>query len=71
MPPIQPHAATPGDVFKLLRRYPLRWLLPALLITGLAVVYAKMRPAVWEASQALMVRDEANGGDRLGRFHVA
>ena len=48
------------DVFKLLRRYPLRWLLPAVLITALAVAYAKLRPAVWEASQGLMVRDEAD-----------
>ena len=45
MPPIQSHTATPGDVFKLLRQYPLRWLLPAVLFTSLAVAYAKMRPA--------------------------
>lgn len=71
MPPTNSYTGTPRDVFALLRKYPFRWLLPALLITALAAVYAKMRPAVWEASQALMVRDEAGGGDHLGRFHVA
>jgi succinoglycan biosynthesis transport protein ExoP len=71
MSPIQPQTASPRDVLKLLRQYPLRWILPAVIATVVAVVYAKFRPAVWEASQALMVRDEAIGGDHLGRFHVA
>lgn len=62
--------ASPRDVLKLLRQYPLRWILPALLVTAVAVAYAKMRPAVWEASQALMVRAEAIGSEHLGRFTV-
>ena len=71
MPPTYSYTGTPRDVFALLRKYPFRWLLPALLITAFAVVHAKMRPAIWEASQALMVRDEATSGDHLGRFHLA
>ena len=71
MTPVSPHSASPRDVFKLLRQYPFRWLVPAVLVAGLALAYARLKPAVWEASQALMVRDEAIGGDHLGRFHVA
>ncbi len=62
--------ATPRDVLKLLRQYPIRWIVPALLVTAAAVAYARMRPAVWEASQALMVRAEAIGSEHLGRFAI-
>jgi uncharacterized protein involved in exopolysaccharide biosynthesis len=71
MPPIHSPGPSPRDVVKLLLQYPLRWIVPAVLVAAVAVAYAKIRPAVWEASQALMVRDEAIGGDHLGRFHVA
>jgi uncharacterized protein involved in exopolysaccharide biosynthesis len=45
------------------------WAVPTAVMTLLALVYALTRPAVWEASQALVVRDEAlNAVSRQGRF---
>ncbi len=67
----QTHSVSLPDILKILRTYPFRWLVPAVLVTALTVVYAVGRPATWEASQALMVRDEASGGDRPGKFHLA
>jgi uncharacterized protein involved in exopolysaccharide biosynthesis len=39
------------------------------VVGAVAFVYAVIRPATWEASQALTVRDEAAGGERPGKFH--
>jgi polysaccharide biosynthesis transport protein len=61
---------TPTEVFKLLKACPVRWIVPAVVLAAAAFVYALARPAIWEASQALTVRDEAAGGDRPGKFHV-
>ncbi|HEV2972909.1 MAG TPA: hypothetical protein VGY55_23275 [Pirellulales bacterium] len=61
---------TPTDVLKLLVANPLRWIAPTVVLAAAAFAYALARPAVWEASQALTVRDEAVGGDRPGKFHV-
>lgn len=45
------------------------WLIPTVLVTAAATVYAVMRPDIWRASQAILVRDEAGGNiDRAGRF---
>ena len=65
-----PPAGSLRDVFSLLRAYPLRWLVPLLAVAAAATAYSARRPATWEASQALMVRDEANGTDHPGRFRV-
>ena len=35
------------------------WLLPTLLLPLAALGYARLRPAVWEASQGLLLRDDA------------
>ena len=43
----------------------LRVALPVVAATLLALVYALVRPATWEATQALVVRDET--GDRVAR----
>jgi len=40
------------------------------IVAGAAFIYSLVRPATWEASLALTVRDEAAGGDRPGKFHV-
>jgi uncharacterized protein involved in exopolysaccharide biosynthesis len=40
---------------------PGRWLIPAAAVAVLAFGYAVVRPSTWEASQALVVRDEAVG----------
>jgi uncharacterized protein involved in exopolysaccharide biosynthesis len=59
----------PIQVVRLLREHRKRWLLPALAATVLAGVYALVRPATWEASQALIVRNEATASqDVPGRF---
>jgi uncharacterized protein involved in exopolysaccharide biosynthesis len=42
-----------------LKRYPRRWLVPAVAVILAATVYALVRPPTWEASQALIVRNEA------------
>ncbi len=59
----------PTQVLRLLRDHPKRWLLPALTAVVLSGVYALVRPAPWEASQALIVRNEAAASqDVPGRF---
>lgn len=55
----------PHDVFDAIKQSPWRIALPVILVTTLALGYALVRPTTWEATQALVVRDEA--GDRLAR----
>jgi len=55
----------PTDVVHTVKEHPWRVIGPVALITLLALFYAMARPKTWEASQALVVRDEA--GDRLTR----
>ena len=47
---------------QLLMTYRRRWLLPAVLIGGLACVYAAVKRDRWEALQAVSVRNETTGG---------
>ncbi|MBP85239.1 MAG: hypothetical protein CMJ64_00755 [Planctomycetaceae bacterium] len=44
------------------------WIIPTVLFTTIATIYAFTRTRSWEASQALVVRDEAAALDRGGRF---
>ncbi len=62
----------PIDVLRTIVAHPWHWGLPVLAFTALAVLFALLRPASWEATQALLVRDEAVGNTtRPGRFlHV-
>ncbi len=65
---------SPVEILHLARRYPLRWLLPAVAIAGIGCAVAALRHDSWEASQALMVRDEAGAAgplDRPGKFQHA
>ena len=55
----------PSDVARTIAAHPWRVALPVVAATLLALVYALVRPATWEATQALVVRDEA--GDRVAR----
>jgi succinoglycan biosynthesis transport protein ExoP len=66
------YTASPADALRTLCRHPWHWLAPAAAVMFLAAVYALVRPVTWEASQALIVRDEAIAGPaRPGRFqHV-
>ena len=48
------------------------WLVPTILITTLALAYALVHKKEWEATQALVVRDEAAGAmKRPGQFETA
>ncbi|HWB09695.1 MAG TPA: hypothetical protein VG826_10735 [Pirellulales bacterium] len=60
------------DVFRFASKHWRRWLLPAAALTLLATAYAVVRRDTWEASQSLVVRNEAAGnlGDP-GRFRHA
>jgi uncharacterized protein involved in exopolysaccharide biosynthesis len=56
-------------VLHLLRAHVWLWLLPAVVIAAAAGAYAVLHTATWEASLALMVRNEAVNADRgPGKF---
>ncbi len=60
------------NVLRNLSVYRLRWIVPTVAITSVVLIYAVCRPATWEASQALLVRDEAVGdSNHPGRFSDA
>ncbi|MBN2473652.1 MAG: hypothetical protein JXB62_03515 [Pirellulales bacterium] len=60
---------SPGQVVRLLATHKRHWLIPAVVVGVLALLYALFRPATWEASQALIVRDEATNNEvRPGEF---
>lgn len=63
---------TLSEVYRLLREYPRRWLVPTVAIFTVALVYALTHPGDWEASQALIVRNEASNaaGDAPGKFRT-
>jgi len=57
------------NVLSTFKTHYMLWLVPTLLMTVGAGVYAMVRPDVWRCTQALVVREEASGNDqRLGRF---
>jgi len=59
----------PKEVARLLFVYAPRWAVPALLIAAVAVTYAAFRRPKWEASQALIVRNEATANEESpGKF---
>ena len=63
-PPISPSGAV-----QILLAHPRRWLVPAVVVALLAGAYALVRPATWEATQALIVRNEAaNSRETPGKF---
>ena len=69
MSPTHSSPASFGQWSALLLRHPVRWLLPTLLIGGLAVSYAMVRPSTWEAAQTLIIRNEAaNNQAPPGKF---
>ena len=61
----------PADLVRLLIAYPLRWLVPAVMVVLAAGGYATLRPDTWEATQALIIRNEAAGNSEPGKFHHA
>ena len=63
---------TPADVFYLLRAYPLRWLMPTMIIAILAAVFTAVWPRSWVANQGLIVRNAATDAQRdtPGKFRL-
>lgn len=67
----RPHNSVinPAEVVQILRSNPRRWLVPVAAFTIVAAVYAVFHRPAWDASQALMVRDEVMGAaTRPGKF---
>lgn len=68
------HAANAllAQLLQIVVQYRNRWLLPAAGVTGLAIFYAAFRSDSWEASQSLVVRNEAAGNlSEPGKFRHA
>jgi len=59
MNPASQTIPSPSQVIQLLATHKRYWLIPAVVLGTLAALYAVVRPSTWEASQALIVRDEA------------
>ncbi len=54
-----PTVPSPAELARLLVAYAPRWIVPAVLGGALATAYALFGPDTWEASQALVLRNEA------------
>ena len=68
----KPTHISPAAILRVLTRYRRRWIAPAAALTLAAAVYAIVRPDTWQASQALLVRNEAAGSlGEAARFLVA
>ncbi len=69
MSPTQQPVSSPHEVARLLVVHAKRWLVPTVVVGLLAAAYAVVRAPTWEASQALIVRNEAaSSQEALGRF---
>lgn len=69
MYPAQQPVLSPREVARILVVHRNRWLVPTVALGLLAAVYAAVRLPNWEASQALIVRNEvANSQQGLGKF---
>lgn len=67
--PTRQSTITPADVLLILRDHPRRWIVPTIALALIAAAYSLVRTTKWEASQALLVRDEAMGAPiRPGKF---
>ncbi len=68
MTPITSPLAGSINLVETCRKHWLRLIVPACFVAGATLVYVAVRPNTWEASQALIVRDEAaSGSARPGR----
>ena len=69
MHPATPTVPSPRQVLHLLRVHVWLWLVPAVLISAGVGVYAVVHQSTWEASQALIVRNEASNAEKTpGKF---
>lgn len=70
MNPTPDYAFGPGQIVSMLRDNPRRWVIPTVVLAALAGVYAAVRPDTWDASLALVVRNEATADRNApGRFN--
>jgi uncharacterized protein involved in exopolysaccharide biosynthesis len=60
MYPPSTHGSTAADIWGYLVRYPKRWLIPAAVVTAVVALYALLKPNLYEASLALMMRNEVS-----------
>jgi succinoglycan biosynthesis transport protein ExoP len=66
------HTPSPLEVFRLMKEYRARWVVPTVAFAAVALLYALFKSDTWEAAQALVVRNEAHGPtDRPGKFAQA
>lgn len=56
------------SLLKAFRTYFWLWIIPTVAMTAVAMLYAVTKSTTWRASQAIVVRDEARGMNRQGRF---
>jgi uncharacterized protein involved in exopolysaccharide biosynthesis len=60
---------SPRDLMQLVVRYRLRWIVPTVIVALAVGIFAFVRKPTWEASQALVVRNEAVGSQDIpGKF---
>jgi len=60
---------SPRDLIEVLWKHARLWIVPTVVFPVAAVLFVCVRPNTWEASQALVVRHEAIGTQRIdGRF---
>ncbi|MBN1394359.1 MAG: hypothetical protein JW959_05005 [Pirellulales bacterium] len=65
----QPTVPGPREIFQLLREHVVLWLLPAAAISAAIGLYAVFHESTWEASQAVIVRNEAFSAEKgPGKF---
>ena len=68
MAPLPISLAGPLDLVRLVIAYPRRWLVPAAIVALLGFAYATVKSDRFEASQALIVRNESAGNTEPGKF---
>lgn len=66
MPAHNANYLDPREVLQLLRKHAKVWIIPAVVLGLLAGVYALVAPDTWEATQALIIRDEAGISNNEG-----
>lgn len=69
MNPAQQPVPSPRQVVRILAAHRWRWLVPTAVLGAAAIAYALVRPATWQAWQALIVRNDAvNNQTGPGKF---
>ena len=62
-------APSPADVLHVFVAYPRRWIVPAVVVAFGVMIFAVVKSDTWEASQPLLIRNEASAGtEGLGKF---